>query len=121
MLLFMQIECFSEFYMKGYADMRITQHPILNFDRGKEINFTFNGQPMKGYEGETIAAALHAAGVKVLAKSLEKHRPRGFYCAIGNCASCQMIVDGEPNVRTCITLLREGMTVETQEGKGRIE
>ena len=101
--------------------MRITQHPILTFERGKEINFTFNGQPMKGYEGETIAAALHAAGVKVLAKSLEKHRPRGFYCAIGNCASCQRVVDGEPNVRTCITLLREGMTVETQEGKGTVK
>ena len=101
--------------------MRITQHPILTFDRGKEINFTFNGQPMKGYEGETIAAALHAAGVKELAKSPEKHRPRGFYCAIGNCASCQMTVDGEPNVRTCITLLKEGMNVETQDGKGRIK
>ena len=100
--------------------MRIDQHPILTFDRGKEINFTFNGQPMKGCEGETIAAALHAAGVKVLAKSPEKHRPRGFYCAIGNCASCQMTVDGEPNVRTCITLLREGMKVETQEGKGKL-
>ena len=49
--------------------MRITEHPILSFDRGKEIHFTFNGQPMTGYEGETIAAALHAAGVKVLAKS----------------------------------------------------
>ena len=101
--------------------MRITQHPILTFDRGKEINFTFNGQPMKGYEGETIAAALHAAGVKELGKSLEKHRPRGFYCAIGNCSSCQMIVDGEPNVRTCITLLKEGMKVETQVGKGKIK
>ncbi len=101
--------------------MRITQHPILTFDRGKEIHFTFNGQPMTGYEGETIAAALHAAGVKELAKSSEKHRPRGFYCAIGNCASCQMVVDGEPNVRTCITLLREGMTVETQQGKGKIK
>ena len=44
--------------------MRITEHPILRFDRGKELSFTFNGQPMKGYEGETIAAALHAAGVK---------------------------------------------------------
>ena len=101
--------------------MRITQHPILTCDRGTELHFTFNGQPMTGYEGETIAAALHAAGVKVLAKSENLHRPRGLYCAIGNCASCQMIVDGEPNVRTCITLLREGMTVETQEGKGKIK
>ena len=57
----------------------------------------------------------------VLLKSPELHRPRGFYCAIGNCASCQMVVDGEPNVRTCITLLKEGMRVETQDGKGRIE
>jgi hypothetical protein len=32
-----------------------------------------------------------------------------------------MVVDGEPNVRTCITLLREGMTVETQEGKGTVK
>jgi hypothetical protein len=32
-----------------------------------------------------------------------------------------MTVDGEPNVRTCITLLKEGMKVETQEGKGRIK
>ena len=101
--------------------MRITQHPILSFDRGKELHFTFNGQPMTGCEGETIAAALHAAGVKVLAKSENLHRPRGFFCAIGNCASCQMTVDGEPHVRTCITLLREGMTVQTQEGKGKIE
>lgn len=101
--------------------MRITQHPILRFDRGKELHFIFNGQPMTGYEGETIAAALHAAGVKELAKSAEKRRPRGFYCAIGNCASCQMVVDGEPNVRTCVTLLREGMVVETQEGKGKIK
>lgn len=101
--------------------MRITQHPILRFDRGKELHFTFNGRPMTGFEGETIAAALHAAGVKVLAKSENLHRPRGFFCAIGNCASCQMTVDGEPNVRTCITLLREGMEVESQEGKGRIK
>ena len=53
--------------------MRITQHPILTFDRGKEIHFTFNGRPMKGYEGETIAAALHAAGVKVLDGKSAKH------------------------------------------------
>ena len=90
--------------------MRIDQHPILTFERGKEINFTFNGQPMKGYEGETIAAALHAAGVKVLAKSPEKHRPRGFYCAIGNCASCQMIVDGEPRGRCFSKLLARTLT-----------
>ncbi|MDF2676583.1 MAG: pyridine nucleotide-disulfide oxidoreductase [Bacillota bacterium] len=100
--------------------MRIEEHPILDFKRGKKIKFTFNGQEAEGYEGETIAAALHAAGVKVLGKSLFLHRPRGFYCAIGNCSSCLMVVDGVPNVKTCVTDLQEGMEVETQVGKGVI-
>lgn len=100
--------------------MRIENHPILEFNRGKKIKFFFNGKELEGYEGETIAASLHAAGVKVLGESLFKHRPRGFYCAIGNCSSCNMVVDGEPNVRTCITELKDGMIVETQHGKGVI-
>lgn len=98
--------------------MRIQEHPILTFERGKKIKFTFNGQELEGYEGESIAAALHAAGVMVLGESVFKHRPRGFYCAIGNCSSCLMVVNGEPNVRTCITDLEEGMEVEIQQGKG---
>ena len=100
--------------------MRIEQNPILDFSRGKKVKFTFNGQEVEGYEGESIAAALHAAGVKVLGKSIFLHRPRGFYCAIGNCSSCIMIVDGIPNVKVCVTELKEGMAVETQEGKGVI-
>lgn len=100
--------------------MRINEHPILDFKRGKKIKFTFDGREIEAYEGETIAAALHAAGVKVLGESLFKHRPRGFYCAIGNCSSCIMVVNGEPNVRTCITNAEEGMVVEIQKGKGEI-
>lgn len=100
--------------------MRIDEHPILKFSKGKKIKFIFNEQEIEGYEGETIAAALHAQGVKVLGKSLFKHRPRGFYCAIGNCSSCLMTVNGIANVKTCVTDLQEGMIVETQEGKGVI-
>ncbi|MBN2286062.1 MAG: (2Fe-2S)-binding protein [Tissierellales bacterium] len=101
--------------------MRIKEHPILNFNRGKEIHFRFSGKTMIGYEGETVAAALHANGVKVLGESIEKHRPRGFYCAIGNCSSCLMEVDGVPNVKTCVTKLKEGMSVEIQKGKGELK
>lgn len=100
--------------------MRIEQHPILQFQKGKKLKFTFNGEEIEGFEGETIAAALHAAGVKVLGRSLFLHRPRGFYCAIGNCSSCLMTVNGKANVKTCVTDLEEGMIVETQEGKGVI-
>jgi len=100
--------------------MRIKEHPILEFKKDKKIKFTFNGESIEGYEGETIAASLHAAGVKVLGKSLFLHRPRGFYCAIGNCSSCLMTVNGLANVKTCVTDLEEGMIVETQDGKGVI-
>jgi len=101
--------------------MRITEHPILRFEHGPTVRFTFDGCELEGYEGEVIAAALHAAGVRVLSHSHGRQRPRGFYCAIGNCSSCLMVVDGEPNVRVCVEKLHAGMRVETQSGKGRLQ
>jgi aerobic-type carbon monoxide dehydrogenase small subunit (CoxS/CutS family) len=98
--------------------MRIKEHPILTFEVKTELNFIFDGKKVSGYEGDTIASALHAIGVKTLRRSIHLKRPRGFYCAIGNCASCNMIVDGKSNVRTCTTLLKEGMDVKTQTNKG---
>lgn len=101
--------------------MRIEQHPIISFNRGRKVKFTFDGKVYEGYENETIAAALHAAGVKVLGHSHKHNRPRGFYCAIGNCSSCLMTVNGEPNVRVCMEKLKEGAVVETQKGKGDLK
>ena len=98
--------------------MRIEQHPILDFKRGDKATFFFNVKEIEGYTTETIAAALHAAGVKELAKSAELHRPRGLFCAIGNCSSCLMVVDNQPNIRVCVTKVRPGIKVETQQGKG---
>ncbi len=98
--------------------MRLEKHPILEFERGSKVSFTFNGQQVEGYEGETIAAALHAAGIRKLSESQHHHRPRGLFCAIGNCSSCQMKVDGIPNVKICVTKVQEGMKVEEQKGIG---
>lgn len=98
--------------------MRIQEHPILTFAEGKTVKFTFDGAEVEGFEGEPIASALMAAGVKVFSHSHRMNRPRGMYCAIGNCSSCFMTVDGEPNVRVCVTALQAGMVVETQNGRG---
>lgn len=100
--------------------MRIIEHPILDFNRGKKITFTYNGKKLEAYEGETIAAALHAAGIRTLKKSIHKKRPRGLFCAIGNCSSCLMVVNGRPNVRTCVTKVEAGMVVDEQQGRGDI-
>jgi len=100
--------------------MRIEHHPVLDFERGEKLYFYYQGQEIEGFANETIAAALHSAGIRRLGESPELHRPRGLFCAIGNCASCFMIVDGEPNMRVCVIKVRQGMRVEEQKGRGAI-
>lgn len=96
---------------------RIETHPILGkAPEKREVTFTYNGQEMKGLEGEPIAIALKANGVMAHRYTAKSHEPRGVFCAIGRCTDCVMIVNDKPNVRTCITPLEEGMKVETQYG-----
>ena len=95
--------------------MRIRTHPILDFKERKKIPFSYQKKKVVGEEGDTIASALHAAGVKTLTKSLKYDSPRGFFCGIGKCSSCLMRVNGVPNVRTCIAPLKEIIVVEMQE------
>jgi len=101
-------------------NVRIEEHPVLEFERGEKILFFFNGQEVEAYPTETIAAALHAAGVRKLGESPELHRPRGLFCAIGNCSSCFMIVNNQPNMRICVMKVEPGMLVEEQKGKGAL-
>jgi len=97
--------------------MRIQEHPILGEpQKGRLIEFTHDGNAMQGFEGEPIAVALRAAGVMAHRHTKKYDKPRGIFCAIGRCTDCVMVVNGKANVRTCITSLEEGMTVETQYG-----
>lgn len=96
---------------------RIKEHPILGVqEKGRLVRFTFDEKEVEGYEGEPIAAALKAAGLMVHRYTKKGHKPRGIFCAIGRCTDCVMVVDGVPNVRTCVTPLKEGMDVRTQYG-----
>lgn len=96
---------------------RIQEHPILGeVEKGRMITFYHDGTALQGYEGEPIAEALKAAGVMIHRYTMKEHKPRGLFCAIGRCTDCVMIVDGKPNVRTCVTPLAEGMQIQTQYG-----
>jgi predicted molibdopterin-dependent oxidoreductase YjgC len=96
--------------------MRIRAHPILDFtDRGPWVRITVNGQVIDAKEGEPVAAAMLAAGLKVFRRTPKLHSPRGVYCAIGRCTDCVMRVDGTPSVRTCVTPARDGMVLESQD------
>ena len=100
--------------------MRIREHPVIDFPKRKKLRFRYNKKELAGEEGDTIASALHAAGVRTLTKSLKYDSPRGFFCGIGKCSSCLMRVNGVPNVRTCIAPLKEGISVEMQDKLGEL-
>lgn len=106
----------------GVAMSRIVEHPILGApSKGSRVVFTYDGVEMEGYEGESIAMAFKAAGVEVHRFAAKRHEPRGIFCAIGRCTDCVMVVDGKPNVRTCMTPLVAGMDVRTQDGVASLD
>lgn len=86
--------------------------------RGPAIEILVNGRPLRAFEGESVAAALLAAGKRVLRTTARRGEPRGLYCGIGICFDCVMTIDGEPNVRACQTAVRAGMHVESQSAHG---
>ena len=99
--------------------MRVRDHPVLGpLVPGREVEFTFEGRRLTGWEGEPIAAALAAAGIRVLRRTRLRGEPRGIFCAIGLCTDCMVVVDGMPNVRSCVTPLRAGMDIRMQVGTG---
>lgn len=99
--------------------MRILRHPVLpNRDGDVTIKIDVDGEFIDAVEGEPIAAALLANGIRAFRKTHKRNEPRGVFCGIGRCTDCMMIVDGVPNVRTCVTPVKAGMRVETQVGFG---
>jgi predicted molibdopterin-dependent oxidoreductase YjgC len=99
--------------------VRVLDHPILGKAKlGRPITIEVDGCSIPAFEGEPIATALLAAGYRVFHRTVKKGEPRGVYCAIGRCTDCVMIVDGRPNVRTCVTPAIDGMKVQTQLGLG---
>ena len=105
----------------GHGAGRLTEHPTLGpLVSAPAVTMIVDGQLIEAREGEPIAAALLAAGVRVLRTMPRFGDPRGGYCMIGRCADCAMIVDGEPNVLTCVTPVRDGMVVQIQHGLGEV-
>jgi len=99
--------------------MRIKNHPILeDLKNRKKVYIIVNGRKVEAYEGEPIAAAMYAAGIRVHRITPKYNEPRGIFCNRGRCTDCIMKVDGKPNVRTCTALVKNGMKVESIKGMG---
>lgn len=97
---------------------RIEHHPILSTPEAPVIHIIVDGKTLEAREGDTIAAALMANGIRTFRHTHRFHEPRGIFCGIGQCTDCIMEVDGQPNIKTCVTRARDGMVIRTQEGNG---
>lgn len=97
---------------------RFEHLPTLKVDGNTKVPFEYKGKEYFGVQGDTIATALYANGVRIFARSLKYHRPRGLYSLDGECSNTLMEVDGIPNVRTENTLLKSGMVIREQNVKG---
>jgi sarcosine oxidase subunit alpha len=89
-------------------------------DRSRPLRFTFDGVELTGLEGDTLASALLANGVDVVARSVQHGRPRGIVAAGVDEPNALLQVDGEPMVAATRVALREGMTASSLAMRGRL-
>lgn len=97
------------------TDFRIRQHPILPIPDREAVEFFWQGQKMSGYEGETIASALFANGIRVFGHHPRDGSPLGIFCANGQCSQCMVMADNRP-VKSCMELLQPGQHIEPMNG-----
>ena len=82
--------------------------------------FSFAGKEIDAEQGQSIGAALLAAGYRSLRTTRHGGAPRGLFCGIGICFDCLVTVNGQPNVRACLTEVRDGDEVWPQDGAGHV-
>ena len=86
--------------------------------RGRRVALSIDGKPVVAFEGETVAGVLVAIGHIASRRTPSRGEARGYYCGMGACWDCALVVDGKPNRRACMTPVADGMRVETQAGYG---
>ena len=89
-------------------------------DRSTKIKFTFNRKILEGYEGDSLASALLANGIDIVARSFKLHRPRGI---VGSGAeepnAIMQIGEGaytEPNLKATQVELVDGLVSSSTKG-----
>ena len=79
-----------------------------------EILFQWNGKSVTAKPGDSVASALYRSGIRAFTYSYQHGRPRGLFCLTGSCPNCMVNIDGVPNVRSCTTPARNGLSVLSQ-------
>lgn len=82
-------------------------------DAPRSLAFTFEGRRIDAAPGQSLAAALAAAGEFTLGTGKDGS-PRGVFCGMGVCHDCLVVVDGRAGQRACMARARDGLAVTRQ-------
>jgi methylglutamate dehydrogenase subunit C len=87
-------------------------------DRARPLSFSFDGQRLSGFAGDTLASALMANGVKLVGRSFKYHRPRGILTAGSEEPNALVELRSgarrEPNTRATTAELFDGLVAASQ-------
>ena len=75
------------------------------------VRFRVDGRELEACEGDSVASALLANGIRALRDGPDG-APRGLFCGIGICFDCLVTVDGRPGRRACMVRVQEQMDVK---------
>ncbi len=89
-------------------------------DDGPQVCIKFDGRSVAASRGDTVAAALLAGNHWRFRTTPVSGAPRGPYCMMGVCFDCLVEIDGVANRQACMTEVREGMQVQSQQGASDI-
>jgi len=84
------------------------------------VTFDFDGTALTYRAGQTVAAALWAAGHRSWRTTARRTEARGYYCGDGFCYDCLIVVNGRGNVRACQIAAEPSLQVRTQDGFGSL-
>ena len=93
----------------GHAVSMRPKHPTIHLV-GRTISFQFDDRRIDAVDGETVGAALSAAGITTF-RHTPSGAPRGLFCGMGACFDCVVTVDGRIGQRACLTQAVDGMRV----------
>ena len=83
----------------------------------RSVSLTIDGKQVRARTGDSVAAALLAAGMSHCRTTPVSGADRAPYCMMGVCFDCLVTIDGIGNRQSCLVPVREGMRVELQRGK----
>ena len=82
------------------------------------LRLFFEGAPIAARPGDSVAAALLAAGADCFRTTPLRGARRAAFCMMGVCFDCLVEIDGIANRQACLTPVAEGMQVRRQHGAG---